>query len=235
MYVSSSSSWAPLADVVFGNPFSAERAAVIARLAPGAKLGDLTQDREALARLVAPRLAPWLSTQAERLKSGACSSWRCFTSATTATCRRSTRSSSARRSGRRVAHGTFAEEAIADLVRSGFSEERPRRAFLLPTCGARSTSSTARSRASANPCAGCARRCGTTSSRTTCAATKPRSGTAWRTSRRCCSARPAPARAPPAAAIGRSAFIPYLPAERRFAANFAESFIAINLSQFPRR
>jgi DNA-binding NtrC family response regulator len=36
-----------------------------------------------------------------------------------------------------------------------------------------------------------------------------------------------------AAAIGRSEFIPYLPHERRFAANFAESFIAINLSQFP--
>jgi transcriptional regulator with GAF, ATPase, and Fis domain len=36
-----------------------------------------------------------------------------------------------------------------------------------------------------------------------------------------------------AAAIGRSALIPYLPGERRFAANFAESFIAINLSQFP--
>jgi transcriptional regulator with GAF, ATPase, and Fis domain len=36
-----------------------------------------------------------------------------------------------------------------------------------------------------------------------------------------------------AAAIGRSAFIPYLPGERRFAANFAESFMAINLSQFP--
>src|SRR4029434_724285 len=36
-----------------------------------------------------------------------------------------------------------------------------------------------------------------------------------------------------AAAIGRSAFIPYLPTERRFAANFVESFIAINLSQFP--
>ena len=31
-----------LADVVFGNPFSAERAALIVRLAPGAKLGDLT-------------------------------------------------------------------------------------------------------------------------------------------------------------------------------------------------
>src|SRR5207302_4147564 len=36
-----------------------------------------------------------------------------------------------------------------------------------------------------------------------------------------------------AAAIGRSEFIPYVPGERRFAANFAESFIAINLSQFP--
>jgi len=36
-----------------------------------------------------------------------------------------------------------------------------------------------------------------------------------------------------AAAIGRSAFIPYVPGERRFADNFAESFIALNLSQFP--
>jgi DNA-binding NtrC family response regulator len=36
-----------------------------------------------------------------------------------------------------------------------------------------------------------------------------------------------------AMAIGRSAFIPYLPVERRFAANFAETFIATNLSQYP--
>ena len=36
-----------------------------------------------------------------------------------------------------------------------------------------------------------------------------------------------------AAAIGRSEFIPYLLEKRRFAANFADSFIAINLSQFP--
>ena len=53
--------FAALADVVFGNPFSAKRAALIARLAPGAKPGDLTEDPEALARLVAPRLAPWMS------------------------------------------------------------------------------------------------------------------------------------------------------------------------------
>jgi transcriptional regulator with PAS, ATPase and Fis domain len=36
-----------------------------------------------------------------------------------------------------------------------------------------------------------------------------------------------------AAAIGRSEFIPYVPETRRFAANFAASFISINLSQFP--
>jgi DNA-binding NtrC family response regulator len=36
-----------------------------------------------------------------------------------------------------------------------------------------------------------------------------------------------------AAAIGRSAFIPYLHDKRRFAASFSDSFIAINLSQFP--
>jgi hypothetical protein len=35
-----------------------------------------------------------------------------------------------------------------------------------------------------------------------------------------------------AAAIGRSQFIPYLARERRFAANFSDTFIAINLSQF---
>ena len=36
-----------------------------------------------------------------------------------------------------------------------------------------------------------------------------------------------------AAAIGRSGFIPYLRGKRRFAASFVDSFIAINLSQFP--
>ena len=36
-----------------------------------------------------------------------------------------------------------------------------------------------------------------------------------------------------AAAIGRSGFIPYLVENRSFSVNFAESFISINLSQFP--
>lgn len=36
-----------------------------------------------------------------------------------------------------------------------------------------------------------------------------------------------------AAAIGRSGFIPYDPKAKRFTENFAEAFVAINLSQFP--
>src|SRR5262245_49296012 len=49
-----------LADVVFGNPFTPQRDQLIVRLAPDAPLGDLTSDREALARVVGPRLEPWL-------------------------------------------------------------------------------------------------------------------------------------------------------------------------------
>src|SRR3954464_2839720 len=49
-----------LGDVVFRNPFSPQRDELIVRLAPGAKAGDLTNDREARVRVVGPRLAPWL-------------------------------------------------------------------------------------------------------------------------------------------------------------------------------
>src|SRR5687767_2950174 len=54
--------FAALGDVVFLNPFSERRAQLIVKLAPGAKLAD----REALARVVAPRLAP-LIRELERL------------------------------------------------------------------------------------------------------------------------------------------------------------------------
>src|SRR5882757_5606200 len=47
-----------LADVVFGNPFTTKRDALIVRLAPGAPKGDLVSDREALARVVTPKLEP---------------------------------------------------------------------------------------------------------------------------------------------------------------------------------
>src|SRR2546423_14369682 len=60
--------FAALADVVFGNPFTPQRDQLIVRLAPGAPLGDLTSDREALARIVGPRLEPWLREGAAALQ-----------------------------------------------------------------------------------------------------------------------------------------------------------------------
>ena len=60
--------FAALGDVVFGNPFSAQRAAAITRMAPGALFGDLTRDREALARVVEPRLEPLLRDGAPALQ-----------------------------------------------------------------------------------------------------------------------------------------------------------------------
>ena len=46
-----------LADVVFRNPFTREREAMIRRLAPEAPV-DLSSDREALARVVTSKVAP---------------------------------------------------------------------------------------------------------------------------------------------------------------------------------
>jgi len=60
--------FAALADVVFGNPFTPQRNQLIARLAPGVPLGDLTTHREALARVVGPRLEPWLREGAPALQ-----------------------------------------------------------------------------------------------------------------------------------------------------------------------
>ncbi len=45
-----------LTEVVFANPFSAERAQQVSRIVPGIPFGDLTTNREALARAVEPRL-----------------------------------------------------------------------------------------------------------------------------------------------------------------------------------
>src|SRR5258706_16168135 len=45
--------------VVYGNPFNDERAQEIQRLVPGATIAELMRDREALTRMVEPRLRPY--------------------------------------------------------------------------------------------------------------------------------------------------------------------------------
>src|SRR5436190_1639026 len=149
--------FAALGEVVFGNPFSEERAQRIGRLAPGAALADLDSNREALARVFGfffqLRRAFYFI---HRSLAGECESMRKLREALW---------------NNVFTHDMRGYEAGLWNRMEDFST------LLLGETGTGKGSA--------------------------------------------------------AAAIGCSQFIPYLPGERRFAANFAESFIAINLSQFP--
>src|SRR5712692_6605156 len=58
--------FAALERVAYGNPFSDERALLIQRLVPGATRAELVLDKEALRRMVEPRLRPY--TDADELQ-----------------------------------------------------------------------------------------------------------------------------------------------------------------------
>ena len=223
-----------LADVVFGNPFSPERAALIVRLAPGAKPGDLTQDREALARLVTPRLAPWLSRKLSdedrRLVEPALLyvSYHRFVPQIDAHIERQ-----AKHGGAPFAVA-FADDVIADLVGRGFSEEAAarffafgfqlRRAFYFINGSLAGESESMR------------RLRESLWNNVFTHDMRSYQATLWNRMEDFSTlvlGETGTGKGQVAAAIGRSGFIPYLPAERRFAANFADTFISINLSQFP--
>jgi sigma-54 dependent transcriptional regulator, flagellar regulatory protein len=226
-----------LGDVVFGNPFTAERMGLIRRLAPNAP-GDLTSDREALARVVAPKLAPLvrgdrlsaLTTEDRRLLEPALlyvSYHRYVPQIDTHIDRQATQ-------GGTPLTVTFGDEALGSLVESGFAEDQAirlfafffqlRRAFYFieRALAGRSASMQRLRKALWNNMFTHDMRAYRASlydrmedfSTLLLGETGTGKGSA-------------------AAAIGRSEFIPYLPRERRFAANFTESFVAINLSQFP--
>src|SRR3954465_490415 len=112
-----------LPDVVFGNPFTPERVALIRRLTPDAPL-DLSSDREALARAVAPRLRT-LSTariaaeDRPLLEPGlAYVAYHRYVPQLDEHIERQ-----AAQTGAPLAV-PFGDEAVRDLVQSGFTEER---------------------------------------------------------------------------------------------------------------
>jgi DNA-binding NtrC family response regulator len=222
-----------LSDVVFGNPFTPERVALIRRLAPDAP-GDLASDREALARVAAPRLRTLTATRPnaadrELLEPAfAYVVYHRYVPQLDAHIERQ-----AGKTGAPLGV-PFGDDAVRDLVQSGFTEERAvkffsfffqlRRAFYFieRALAGKSDSMQRFRRALWNNMF-------THDMRVYEAALWNRmedfatlllgeTGTG---------------KGQAAAAIGRSEFIPYLPGEQRFAANFADSFIAINLSQFP--
>src|SRR4051812_49580260 len=124
---------ASLASVVFGNPFTPERSAVIRRLVPQAP-GNLAADREALARVVAPKLQPFVagglggfSEEERQLVEPAFLyvTYHRYVPQIDAHIERQ-----ADRSGE-PAHVEFGDDLVGDLVRSGFSEKRAAHFFSL--------------------------------------------------------------------------------------------------------
>ena len=232
--------FAALADVVFGNPFTQKRNELIVRLAPGVPPGDLTTHREALAHVVGPRLEPWLregravlqklSAEDRRVIEPAflyVGYHRCVPQLDALIERQSSQS------GAPLAI-SFGEEAIAELVRSGFPEERAMRFFAFFFQLRRAFYFILRSLA--GDCESMRRLREALWNNVFTHDMRGYEAALWNRMEDFSTlllGETGTGKGSAAAAIGRSEFIPYLADQRRFATNFAESFIAINLSQFP--
>jgi DNA-binding NtrC family response regulator len=229
-----------LADVAFGNPFSAERAQLIVRLAPTAQFGDLTINREALAGVVESRLGPWLHNGAETWQRLGADEQRLLEPALLYVCYHRYVSPIDALIERQASQGgpsltaPFAAEAIADLSRGGLTEERAvrmfasffqlRRAFYFIHGSL------------AGECQSMRKLREALWNNVFTYDMRAYEATLWTRMEDFSTVllgETGTGKGSAASAIGRSAYIPYLPGERRFAANFADSFIAINLSQFP--
>jgi DNA-binding NtrC family response regulator len=224
-----------LADVVFGNPFSLKRAELVAKLAPGAPFGDLTAHREALARVASTRLGPLLDAGA---RMGA-EERRLLEPAVLYVCYHHHVPQLDALIERQAKGGAplavpFAEEAIAELVNRGLTEERAarffsfffqlRRAFYFIHRGL------------TGECDSMRRLREALWNNVFTHDMRGYEAALWNRMEDFSTlllGETGSGKGQAAAAIGRSGYIPYLPEQRRFAANFAETFIAINLSQYP--
>jgi Sigma-54 interaction domain len=225
-----------LSGVVFGNPFTPERAKLILRLAPGTVLAH----REALAQVVATRLGALLRQGVEALKLLSADDRRLLETALLYVAYHRyvpqidahiERQASA---GGEALTVDFGKEALAELVQSGFSEERAGRYFALFFQLRRAFYFIERSLP--GQCESMRRMREALWNNVFTHDMRTYETGLWNRMEDFSTlllGETGTGKGQAAAAIGRSAFIPLLPEKRRFAANFAESFIAINLSQFP--
>src|SRR5204863_9470240 len=232
--------FAALGEVVFGNPFSEERAQRIGRLAPGAALADLDSNREALARVVEPRLEPLLGDGAQALRRFGVDDRRLLELAFLYVCYHRYVPQIDALIERQATQGgpslavPFAGEAIAQLLRGHESEERLVRVFGFFFQLRRAFYFIHRSLA--GECESMRKLREALWNSVFTHDMRGYEATLWDRMEDFSTlllGETGTGKGSAAAAIGRSIFIPYLLHERRFAANFAESFITINLSQFP--
>lgn len=229
-----------LSGVVFGNPFSADRALLIRRLLPDMAPADLVRDREALARVVRPVVSSVfrdggstldaLSAEDRRLVEAALlyvSYHECVPQLDALIERQ------ARQSGPSLAV-PFADETIAPLVRNGFTEAQASRYFAFFFQLRRAFYFIERSLA--GECESMRRLREALWNNVFTHDMRGYESGLWNRMEDFSTlllGETGTGKGSAAAAIGRSEFIPYLPEQRRFAANFADTFTAINLSQFP--
>ena len=221
-----------LGGVVFGNPFTAERAALIARLAPGAVPGDVAANRETLARVVAGRL------QDLRLEGVSAEDRALLEPALLYVCYHRYVPQLDALIERQAKGGApqalpFAEEAIGTLVQSGFDEERAARFFSFFFQLRRAFYFIIGSLA--GECASMVRLREALWNNVFTHDMRGYEASLWNRMEDFSTlllGETGTGKGQAAAAIGRSEYIPYDRAQRRFAANFAETFIAVNLSQF---
>jgi transcriptional regulator with AAA-type ATPase domain len=229
--------FAALGDVAFLNPFSATRAEMVVRLAPNASLGDLTADREALARVVAPRLEPLLRDGTFRRLSA--EDRRVAEPALLYVCYHRYVPQLDALIERQAKGGTplpvpFAGEAIAWLVANDVAEERAARLFSFFFQLRRAFYFIHRSLA--GECESMRRLREALWNNVFTYDMRGYEAALWNRMEDFSTlllGETGTGKGQAAAAIGRSEYIPYDLAQRRFASNFAESFIAINLSQYP--
>jgi hypothetical protein len=230
--------FAALDRVVYGNPFSDERAAVIQRLLPGERTDHLLQDREALARLVEPRLRPFADAAALRRLSAAERSL--VASGFLYVCYHHHVPPIDALIERQAARGEsqpvddIATSVQRELVGHGFSEADATRYFAFFYQLRRAYHFILRSLA--GNCPSMHRlRCALWNNVLTHDMRSFESGL-WNRMEDFSTlllGDTGTGKGAAAAAIGRSQFIPYLPEKKRFAESFTEGFIAINLSQYP--
>jgi sigma-54 dependent transcriptional regulator, flagellar regulatory protein len=224
--------------VVYGNPFSDERAQLIQRLVPGSTSTNVLLDREALARLVEPRLRRFSSSaELRRLSAEDC---RQVQSGFLYVCYHRhvppLDELIAREVARREAPPVdrIATSVIGELAGCGIGEEEAARCFAFFFQLRRAFYFIVRSLPGESESMRRLRRA-LWDNVFTHDMRAYRDGL-WQRMEDFSTlllGETGTGKGEAAAAIGRSEFIPYLREKRRFAASFTDSFIAINLSQFP--
>ncbi|MBI2205244.1 MAG: sigma-54-dependent Fis family transcriptional regulator [Candidatus Rokubacteria bacterium] len=227
-----------LADVAFSNPFSAKRATLVSRLVPNLALEALAGDREALARTVASRLAAFAGSAGTIARLDASDrelvrvarlylAYHRYLPQLDSLIERQA-------PGGAPLAVSFGDEALATIIASGLDEERAVRFFAFFFQLRRAFYFIARSLA--GECDSIRRLREALWNNVFTDDMRGYEAALWSRMEDFSTlllGETGTGKGEAAAAIGRSAFIPYVARERRFAANFAESFIAINLSQFP--